>query len=385
MIINPPRDPNTLSNYNNFVTTHTQVNCEINFDKQIVATVVTLSLKSITDAGIKEVILDTSHLDVLAVAVNDVAAKFELLPELKPFGRALKVLLEDEMANGKELDVEVKCQTTRDCTAIQFMTPAQARSSQPYMFTQCEPIHARSIFPCQDTPDVKSTFAFHVTSSLPVIASGLPIGTKVLDGEWKQYTFLQKIPIPSYLFAIASGEIKTASIGPRSVVATGPDSLKASQWEFEESTEHFIEKIEKIVYPYQWGTYNLLVLPPSFPWGGMENPVYTYCTPTIVSGDRENVDVIAHELSHSYSGNLVTNASWEHFWLNEGWTTYLERRLHAALYGESHRDFQAIIGWKALIDSVNEFGQAHEFTKLIPDLKGKNPDDSFSSIPYEKG
>ena len=383
--INPPRDPNTLSNYNNFVTTHTQVNCEINFDKQLVATVVSLNLKSVTDTGIKEVILDTSHLHVLAVAVNGKAAKFELLPELKPFGHALKVLLENEVANGEGLDIEITCQTTKDCTAIQFLTPAQARSSKPYMFTQCQAIHARSIFPCQDTPDVKSTFSFQVTSSLPVIASGLPILTKDLNSGWKQYTFEQRIPIPSYLFAMASGDIKTGSIGPRSVVATGPDGLKASQWEFEESTERFIKTIEKIVYAYQWGTYNLLVLPPSFPFGGMENPVYTYCTPTVVSGDRENVDVIAHELSHSYSGNLVTNASWEHFWLNEGWTTYLERRLQAALYGEPHRDFQAIIGWKALVDSVDEFGRDHEFTKLIPDLKGKDPDDAFSSIPYEKG
>lgn len=117
----------------------------------------------------------------------------------------------------------------------------------------------------------------------------------------------------------------------------------------------------------------------------MENPIYTYATPTIISGDRENVDVIAHELSHSYSGNLVSNASWEHFWLNEGWTTYLERRLQAAIHGEAYRDFSAIIGWKALQDSVEQFGDTHEFTKLIVDLKGKDPDDAFSSIPYEKG
>ena len=117
----------------------------------------------------------------------------------------------------------------------------------------------------------------------------------------------------------------------------------------------------------------------------MENPVYTYATPTMISGDRQNVDVIAHELSHSYSGNLVSNASWEHFWLNEGWTTYLERRLQATLHGEPHRDFSAIIGWKALQDSVMQFGDSHEFTKMIVNLKGKDPDDAFSSIPYEKG
>ena len=129
----------------------------------------------------------------------------------------------------------------------------------------------------------------------------------------------------------------------------------------------------------------MLVLPPSFPYGGMENPVYTYATPTVISGDRANVDVIAHELSHSYSGNLVSNASWEHFWLNEGWTTYLERRLQAAVHGEAHRDFSAIIGWKSLQDSIKQFGDSHEFTKMVVDLKGKDPDDAFSSVPYEKG
>lgn len=119
---------------------------------------------------------------------------------------------------------------------------------------------------------------------------------------------------------------------------------------------------------------------------GMENPVYTFATPTLVSGDRQNVDVIAHELAHSWSGNLVSNASWEHFWLNEGWTVYLERRIQASIHGgDRYRDFSAIIGWKALSDSIAQFGEDHEFTKLIPDLKGKDPDDAFSSIPYEKG
>lgn len=121
--------------------------------------------------------------------------------------------------------------------------------------------------------------------------------------------------------------------------------------------------------------------------GGMENPIYTFATPTLISGDRQNVDVIAHELAHSWSGNLVSNASWEHFWLNEGWTTYLERRIQASMHGddEKYRDFSAIIGWKALSDSINQFGEDHEFTKMIPDLKGKDPDDAFSTVPYEKG
>ena len=201
------------------------------------------------------------------------------------------------------------------------------------------------------------------------------------------YTFRQDVPMASYLFAIASGDIAMAAIGPRSLVATAPEELCASKWELEDDMENFIVSAESILkqVPYAWGTYNALILPPSFPYGGMENPVFTFATPSIISGDRENVDVIAHELAHSWSGNLVSNASWEHFWLNEGWTMYLERRIIAAIYGEPYRSFSAVIGWKALAESVNRFGDQHEFTKLVIDLKGQDPDEAFSSVPYEKG
>ena len=143
--------------------------------------------------------------------------------------------------------------------------------------TQCQAIHSRSLFPNQDTPDVKSTYDFNIKSPLPVIASGILTDTKDLGDGVKLYSYKQNIPIPSYLFALASGDIEQASIGPRSVVATGPQQIKAAKWELEESTETFIQTIEKIVFPYVWQTYNVLVLPPSFPYGGMENPVYTVC------------------------------------------------------------------------------------------------------------
>jgi leukotriene-A4 hydrolase len=290
------------------------------------------------------------------------------------------------------VEAEIELSTTDECTALQWMTPAQTSNKKhPYMFSQCQAIHARSIYPCQDTPDVKSTFDFNIRSPLPVLASGLPTGSKEFQHGQADapgtllYTFKQDIPIPSYLFAIASGDLATASIGPRSIVATGPEELQSCQWEFEEDMESYLKTAEKIVYDYAWTTYNVLVLPASFPYGGMENPIFTFATPTLISGDRQNVDVIAHELAHSWSGNLVSNASWEHFWLNEGWTVYLERRIQGAIHGEAFRHFSAIIGWKALRDSIERYGEDHEFTKLIVDLKGKDPDDAFSSIPYEKG
>lgn len=389
--VNTPRDPNTLSNYNNWLTTHITANLEILFEERRLSGNVVLTLKSITNSETREIILDTSYLDISEIRVNGSQVEWESVPRMEPYGSALKIYLQAGIPADQTVQVLIYLSTTESCTALQWLTPAQtSNKEQPYMFSQCQAIHARSIFPCQDTPDVKSTFEFNITSPLPVISSGLPLPANPTSpspsGSPQLYRFHQPLPIPSYLFAIASGDIASAPIGPRSVVATSPDQIPACVNELSADTESFLRAAEKIVYPYAWQQYNVLVLPPSFPYGGMENPVFTFATPTIISHDRQNVDVIAHELAHSWSGNLVSNASWEHFWLNEGWTTYLERRIQASVHGDdAWRDFSAIIGWKALVDSVEQFGPEHEFTKLIVDLKGKDPDDAFSSVPYEKG
>lgn len=326
--------------------------------------------------------------------INGQRVDFNVGARLEPYGSPLTVKLPSAVQKGKTVDIEIKVATTDKCTALQWMTPAQTSNKKhPYMFSQCQAIHARSVFPCQDTPDVKSTISFALRSPLPVLASGLPTGASEYqppkkDGEsgTLKYTFEQKVPITSYLFAVASGDLACASIGPRSTVWTGPEELLDCQRELDGEIEPFMEALESIVSPkYQWTQYNVLILPPSFPYGGMENPVWTYATPSIISGDKQNVDVIAHELSHSWSGNLVSVASWEHSWLNEGWTTYLERRIAAAIHGEPHRHFSAIIGWKALEESIEHFGKDHPYTQLVVDLKGADPDDAFSSIQYEKG
>ena len=247
---NPTRDPNTLSNYNSFLTTHTAVNLNIDFEKKVVGGKVVLTLKSLIDSAAKEILLDTSFLSVKNVFLDGKIPKWDLLPRSEPYGSALRISLLDEVKKGKIVQLEMTTETTQECTAIQWLTPAQTRSDHPYMFTQCQAIHARSVFPCQDTPDVKGTVTFNIESPLPVIASGIATGVEDLDKETngglttKLYTFEQKIPIPSYLFALASGDIAKARIGPRSVVATGPDQLNAAQWELEESIENYIETVE---------------------------------------------------------------------------------------------------------------------------------------------
>lgn len=392
--IRTPKDPNTLSNYHNFLTKHTSVDFEIDFEHKILSGAVALDLESLTDEEVKEIVLDSSFLDISEVKVDGQTAKYEVGDRIEPYGAPLRITLSSSVPKGKIVSLVIAVSTTDKCTALQWMTPAQTSNKKhPYMFSQCQAIHARSVFPCQDTPDVKSTFSFSLRSPLPVLASGLPTGASDYqppkkDGEQGtlKYTFEQKVPINSYLFAVASGDLACASIGPRSTVWTGPEELLECQRELEGEIEPFMTAIESTVAPkYQWTQYNILILPPSFPYGGMENPVWTYATPSIISGDKQNIDVIAHELSHSWSGNLVSCASWEHFWLNEGWTTYLERRIQAAIHGEPHRHFSAIIGWKALEESVERYGADHEYTKLITNLKGQDPDDAFSSIPYEKG
>ena len=268
------RDPNTLSNYNAWRTKHTTASLNIDFTRSQLKGTVELTLERLGEE--KNVVLDTSFLDITSVHVGGQKTSFHLpSSRTEPYGTPLTIAVDPSLTD-TEIKVSIEVQTTEKCTALQWLQPAQTSNKKhPYMFSQCQAIHARSILPCQDTPDVKSTYTFQIRSPLPVLASGLPAGASdFVPGEKDEpgtllYTFQQDIPIPSYLFAVASGDIACASIGPRSTVWTGPEELLACQWEFEADTEKYIRTAEKLVYPYAWTTYNVLVLPPSFPYGGM--------------------------------------------------------------------------------------------------------------------
>jgi leukotriene-A4 hydrolase len=394
----PELDPSTQSSYRDIVLNKTKILFKIDWHKKILSGVVDYKLS--TRKPLNNLVLDTSFLDIHKITFNgDNIKDFTVSSRVEPLGSALNIPISETKTDGNGLRIEFS--TTENCTALQWLTPEQTVGKKaPYLFSQCQAIHARSLFPCFDTPSIKSTLDIAIESIYPTVSSGNPSTSVGDDGGFddfrgffensedsKIYCFKQNIPIPSYLFAIASGDIRSAEIGPRSLVYCEQDKLEKCKYEFEADTETFIQTAEKIVFPYDWKTYNVLVLPPSFPYGGMENPNITFATPTLISGDRQNVDVIAHELAHSWSGNLVTNCSWEHFWLNEGWTVYLERRIIGAIHGEAYRHFSAIIGWKDLENAIETLGDnAEEFTKLVVNLQNqKDPDDAFSTVPYEKG
>ncbi|CAJ0763134.1 4704_t:CDS:10 [Entrophospora sp. SA101] len=360
-------DPNSLSNIDKIKTNHVDLKLKVNFEEKLIEGSVTLHLVNLVD-DVHKVILDTNHLEIKSVSRDGQELPFRFGEENEKFGLPLHIDLKDNLAVNTKFTIDITYNSTSGCTALQWLEPSQTVGKKyPYLFTQCQAIHARSLLPCQDTPAFKLSYNAEVTVPSPLRALMSAI-----------------IEIPSYLIALAVGNLEGRVIGPRSTVWSEPEVVGGAAWEFEE-TEKFIATGEQLLTPYEWGKYDLLVLPASFPYGGMENPCLTFVTPTLLAGDRSLVDVIAHEISHSWMGNLVTTANWEHFWLNEGWTIFTERKIISYVHSEKHAEFDSIIGWRALSDDIKLFGSDNPLTALAPNLKGIDPDDCFSSVPYEKG
>ena len=275
-----------------------------------------------------------------------------------------------------------------EATALQWLSPAQTLGKRhPYLFSQCQAIHARSIVPCQDSPRARVTYgaALTVPEGLTAVMSADSRGWRPGPAPGtRTFLFEMPQPIPPYLLALAVGDLASRDLSPRSRIWAEPGDLDAAAWEFAE-IESFIHKAEELFGPYEWDRYDMLVLPPSFPYGGMENPRLTFLTPTLMAGDRSLVAVVAHELAHSWTGNLVTNASAEDFWLNEGFTVWAERRILEAVYGAEHAARGYAIGKAGLDAALKRFGTDSPLTRLHMEMVDVHPDDAFSEIPYEKG
>lgn len=328
-------------------------------------------------------ILDTRALEIRAVTTIDdhmVArdAKYALGDSDLIKGRALRIELPPGVAT-----VAVRYETTAKSTALQWLEPAMtAGKTQPFLFTQSEAIHARTWIPIQDTPAVRVIYTAQVVvpDGLTAVMSADRDGDAVRDGK-RTFRFAMTEPIPSYLIALAIGDLAFRPLGKRTGVFAEPSVVVKAANEFAD-TEAMVETIEKRFGPYRWGRYDLLVLPPSFPFGGMENPKLTFATPTILAGDRSLVALVAHELAHSWSGNLVTNATWSDFWLNEGFTTYIERRVMEDLYGAERAAMERVLGLEELREDLKTFAPRDQVLHI--DLDGRDPDDGMTRIPYEK-
>jgi len=379
----------TRSNVEEVVLTHLSLTLDVDFERKVLAGCAAWTATLLAPTA--KLILDTKALAVERVTVDDQPAKFVLGEAHEAFGMALTVSLPEGLAAGAKLKVAVHYATSPESSALQWLPKeCTAGKKLPYLFSQCQAIHARALVPCADTPSAKFTYDAAVTTPewATALMSAVSSGSKRKggpEGGTTSFTFDQTTPIPSYLLAVAVGQLEARTVGPRSQVWSEPSMVEAVAYEFAEA-ETFVAAAEEITgHAYVWGRYDILCLPPSFPYGGMENPCLTFVTPTLLAGDRSLADVVAHEVSHSWTGNLITNHTWEHFWLNEGWTVWLERKIKGHMKGAAHYDFSAISGAKHLADDVALYGAANPLTHMVPQLRDVDPDDAFSSVPYEKG
>ncbi|CAK9155110.1 unnamed protein product [Ilex paraguariensis] len=393
-----PIDPHSFTDSTHPLTTHISLSLYFDFSSSTIRSSTLISLPTRHSGPIT---LDTRSLSISSVLdpTTHTHLPFSLSPTSDPIkGQSLIVSLSN---HSKFLVIS---STSTSSSALQWLSPPQTfNKSHPYVYTQCQSIHARSIFPCQDTPAARVCYAakLNIPRQLSAVMSARHVdrrppvasenGSACDDSLWCAEgrvveEFVMEQPIPPYLFAFAVGELGFREVGPRTRVYSEsvPAVLDAAAREFSR-TEDMIRVGERMFGAYDWERFDLLVLPPSFPYGGMENPRMVFLTPTVIKGDASGAQVVAHELAHSWTGNLITNKTNDHFWLNEGFTTYAERRIVEAVQGDDRAALNIGIGWKGLVEEMERFKDNMEFTKLKTNQEGIDPDDIYSQVPYEKG
>jgi len=385
------KDYSTQSNFEEASFVHCALNLTVDFTSKLLSGFAKYKIQ-IKSEGTEAILFDTKHLIIQKIESEGKKLTYSLGTDHEIFGQVLSVLLpEEKRQKGAELEISVHYATTDKCTSIQWLPPEQTADKKfPYLFTQGQAINNRSLFPCQDCPAAKFTYdavilaPFWATVLMSALEKCPPINHVTKLG-WTIFEWTQPVPVSSYLVAMAVGKLESRDISPRCRVWAEPSLVELAASDYSQ-TEQFLKIAEDLTCPYLWTRYDILCLPPSFPYGGMENPCLTFMTPTTLTGDRSLADVVAHEISHSWTGNLVTNYTWEHFWLNEGWTMWLQRKIMSRIHkNDLFFQFDAQIGRKDLRKSLEAYGESHEFTKLIPSLQDCDPDDAFSSVPYEKG
>ncbi|MGW8390054.1 M1 family metallopeptidase [Pseudoduganella sp. HUAS MS19] len=376
------QDPLSFARYDQVRTTDLHLALKADFARKTLDGYAELSLNWI-DKSARTLVLDTRQLRIARVQVKRpdgswAPASFMLDRQDPKKGRALRIALQSQPEK-----VRIYYRTAPTANALQWMNPEQTLSGKrPFMFSQSQPIEARSWAPVQDTPAVRFTYSAHIDApaGMRVVMSAEGDQHATGKGGWN---FRMPQPVPAYLLAIAIGEIELRNLGPRTAVYAEPGRIDAAAYELAD-TEKMVNAAEALFGPYRWGRYDMLVLPPSFPIGGMENPRMTFLTPTMIAGDRSLNDLIAHELAHSWSGNLVTNASWKHWWLNEGFTTYVTTRIVESLYGKDVADMNLQVEQSEAIASLKDIPPAKQ--ALLTKDPDTNPDTyTDEGLAYPKG
>lgn len=371
------KDLHTQSNADSIELKHLDLDIAVDFDKKQISG---RASWDIINANNKDSLrLDTYDLTIDSILVNGKPAGFHLGSPVEHLGSALSIAM---ISGSARVDIFYK--SGQNARALQWLTPQQTLGkTQPFLYTQSESIYARSWIPCPDGPGIRYTYDARVTVPKGLLALMSATNPQQLSDSGV-YHFRMDIPIPAYLMALAVGDLRFKSIDQRTGVYAEPNMIEKAAWELADMGK-MVTTAESLYGPYRWGRYDVLILPPGFPIGGMENPKLTFATPTIIAGDRSLVNLIAHELAHNWSGNLVTNHTWNDFWLNEGFTVYFERRLTEAMTDKSYADMLWELGYQDLEAGVADLGIDSKDTHLKLDLTGRDPDDGLTDIAYEKG
>lgn len=370
-------DWHTQSNADKIAMPHLDLNIKVSFDDKQISGCALWTIDN--SQAVDSLKLDTDDLTIDSVFVDGARTTFRLGAFEEHLGKPLIIPITKTTKK-----VMVCYKTGAHPRALQWLTPEQTGdNTHPFLYTQSESIYARSWIPCPDGPGIRFTYDARVVVPKDLMA--------VMSAENPQqmndsgvYHFKMDIPIPAYLTALAVGDIRFKAIDKRTGVYALPEMIGKAAKELEDVGK-MVSKAEEMYGPYRWGRYDVIILPPGFPIGGMENPKLTFATPTILAGDKSLVNLIAHELAHNWSGNLVTNATWNDFWLNEGFTMYFERRLTEAMNDKSYVDMLWELGYQDLEHTVEELGRESNDTHLKLNLTERDPDDGLTDIAYEKG
>ncbi len=375
-------DHHSYSKPQEAVVRHLKWDANIDFEEKTLTATAEYTIENILG-------VDTIYLDIRNLTINKVT-RDDSQEDLDAAIHRMEPFLGDQLAipitpSTKTISIDYLA-TAEGADALQFLEPIQtAGKKHPFLFTQSQAILARTWLPCQDSPGIRFTYEAEVT--VPKDLMALMSATNPTEkSETGIYTFKMNQPVPSYLFALSVGDLEYKSLGNNTGVYAEPSVIESAAYEFADM-QSMVDTASALYGPYQWGMYDVIVLPPSFPFGGMENPRLTFATPTIIAGDRSLTALIAHELAHSWSGNLVTNATWEDIWLNEGFTVYFENRIMEEIFGTDFANMLALLSYHDLQDEIEWLNSENRSadTRLRVDLKGRNPDDGLTGIPYDKG